>query len=88
MIFISSVSLIRNRFNPRPSGSSWLAIYLFLLKKDLIILQNYNQCYCGNALGDTNVYQRKNEDECNRPCTGDSSQLCGGHWLRSVYECK
>ncbi|VDI48899.1 Hypothetical predicted protein [Mytilus galloprovincialis] len=49
-------------------------------------LQSYSQFYCGNSLGDRNVYQRKNEDECHRACTGDSSQICGGHWLSSVYE--
>ncbi|XP_071146990.1 uncharacterized protein [Mytilus edulis] len=49
-------------------------------------LQSYNQCYCGNSLGNTNVYQKKNEAECNRKCKGDSSQICGGRGHSSVYE--
>ncbi|CAC5425480.1 unnamed protein product [Mytilus coruscus] len=49
-------------------------------------LQSYYQCYCGNSLGNTNVYQKKSEGECNRECYGDSSQICGGHWRNSVYE--
>ncbi|CAG2204409.1 unnamed protein product [Mytilus edulis] len=49
-------------------------------------LQSYDNCFCGNSLGDTNVYQKKNEGECDRHCNGDMSQICGGQWRNSVYE--
>lgn len=64
---------MNNRLHLRPSDSNWLVFFLidisfiFLI---ILLLQSYNQCYCGNYLGNTNVYQKKNEAECNRKCKG------------------
>ncbi|VDI56827.1 Hypothetical predicted protein [Mytilus galloprovincialis] len=49
-------------------------------------LQNHHQCFCGNSFGDSNRYQKKNEDECSQQCRGNLSQICGGTWRNSVYE--
>ncbi|CAC5425477.1 unnamed protein product [Mytilus coruscus] len=56
-------------------------------RKDMNLgLQASYACFCGNSFGDPGVYQTKNDSECNRPCTGNSSQICGGSWRNSVYE--
>ncbi|XP_071146989.1 uncharacterized protein [Mytilus edulis] len=49
-------------------------------------LQNHHQGFCGNTLGDSNRYQKKNEDDCSQQCRGNLSQICGGTWRNSVYE--
>ncbi|CAG2204411.1 unnamed protein product [Mytilus edulis] len=49
-------------------------------------LQNHHQCFCGNSFGDSNRYQKKNEDDCSQQCRGNLSQICGGTWRNSVYE--
>ena len=33
-----------------------------------------NQCSCGNDIGGEQV----GDSECNTPCVGDNSQMCGG----------
>jgi hypothetical protein len=45
-------------------------------------LQFASQCFCGNSYG---FYGQVSEDECNVPCMGDSSQMCGGGWRNNVY---
>ena len=34
-----------------------------------------NQCSCGNNIGGEQV----SDGECNTPCVGDASQMCGGN---------
>ncbi|KAI9637824.1 WSC domain-containing protein [Dioszegia hungarica] len=43
-------------------------------------LQNGDQCFCGTSLAANNPGA---DSECNSPCSGDSSQPCGGHvsWM-------
>jgi hypothetical protein len=41
------------------------------------------ECYCGNTFSGT-VVQRP-EAECNMPCNGNSSMICGGAARMSVY---
>jgi len=60
------------------------AIWLLwlLLNKHLLLwcVQNGSECFCGNSydrLGTAN--------NCNRPCSGNSTQICGGPWALSVY---
>ncbi|CAC5420703.1 unnamed protein product [Mytilus coruscus] len=55
-------------------------------KHQYLGLQASTQCFCGNSLGDQDVYQKTNDSECNRPCRGNSLQICGGYWRNSVYE--
>ena len=46
-------------------------------------LQNGNECYCGNSIfGAIPAY----ESQCNRPCTGDRSQYCGGSWRLKIFK--
>lgn len=46
-----------------------------------------SECYCGNSFvgqssGGGTVAP---ESECNMPCAGDSSQICGAGWRLSAY---
>jgi len=40
-------------------------------------------CGCGDAYGSQGT---RPEADCNMPCSGDSTQICGGGWTNSVYE--
>ncbi|KAJ7721547.1 glycoside hydrolase superfamily [Mycena maculata] len=42
------------------------------------------QCYCGNSLVGGNPTSASASD-CNTPCAGDSSSLCGGSWRIQIY---
>ena len=46
-------------------------------------LQNGNECYCDNA----NAMSQGQADEadCNMPCQGDATTMCGGGWRNSIY---
>ena len=48
-------------------------------------VQNTNQCFCGNEIEPEIL---KPSSECNKPCTGDSSQICGGAWRMNIYKNK
>lgn len=43
-------------------------------------VQYGQSCLCGNSYGKYGP-----ADNCNYPCTGDSSQMCGGYSANSVY---
>ncbi|TMQ16862.1 MAG: hypothetical protein E6J90_23095, partial [Deltaproteobacteria bacterium] len=43
-------------------------------------LQWYDQCFCGNALG----YSQVGDGECNTPCKSGGG-ACGGAWRNSIY---
>ncbi|EAA26914.2 hypothetical protein GE21DRAFT_4313 [Neurospora crassa] len=45
-------------------------------------LEYYGVCYCGNTVSG----QQIDEEQCNYPCTGNSSQVCGGTDIISVYQ--
>uniref|UniRef100_A0A1I8HX25 WSC domain-containing protein n=1 Tax=Macrostomum lignano TaxID=282301 RepID=A0A1I8HX25_9PLAT len=45
-------------------------------------LQGQKQCFCGWSYG---RHGKSNETDCNRPCLGNSSQMCGGNWRNSVF---
>lgn len=40
-------------------------------------------CFCGAQYG---RYGRAPEDQCNTPCGGDSTEICGGTWRNSVFD--
>jgi hypothetical protein len=42
--------------------------------------QYYDQCFCGNALG----YSQVSDAECNTPCNSGGG-YCGGAWRNSIY---
>lgn len=45
-------------------------------------LEHYGVCYCGNTVNG----QQLDEEQCNYPCTGNSSQICGGTDIISIYQ--
>ncbi|XP_067660978.1 uncharacterized protein [Haliotis asinina] len=49
-------------------------------------LEHYDECLCGNSY-DNVKYTVKNEAQCNTPCDGNSSQMCGGPYRLSLYQC-
>uniref|UniRef100_A0A1I8GA57 WSC domain-containing protein n=1 Tax=Macrostomum lignano TaxID=282301 RepID=A0A1I8GA57_9PLAT len=48
-------------------------------------LQNARACFCSWDFGSIGP---ANESDCNMPCNGNSSQICGGFWLNSVFALK
>ena len=46
-------------------------------------VENGDACYCGNA---DDKFIPTVPEECNIPCTGDSSQFCGSSWRLQVYD--
>ncbi|RIA97319.1 WSC domain-containing protein [Glomus cerebriforme] len=47
-------------------------------------LESRSQCFCGNSY--VSVGHLKSPVDCSASCPGNSSQLCGGEWLLSIYE--
>ena len=43
--------------------------------------QYANECYCGNEYG-----KHGPADNCDSPCPGDSSEMCGGGYALSVMQ--
>ena len=41
------------------------------------------ECYCGNSLPDRSLHRPSSD--CNMPCSGDDSQMCGGYWRINIY---
>jgi hypothetical protein len=46
-------------------------------------LQASSYCFCGQSFAQPT--QHKGEGECDRVCTGDKAQKCGGGWRNAVY---
>ncbi|XP_046369348.1 integumentary mucin C.1-like [Haliotis rufescens] len=42
------------------------------------------ECFCGDVI--KGGYMKKPDSECNAPCTGDRSTMCGWHWRISIYK--
>ncbi|XP_046369300.2 integumentary mucin C.1-like [Haliotis rufescens] len=42
------------------------------------------QCFCGAVIKDG--FMKKPDSECNVPCPGDRSTMCGGGWMISIYK--
>ncbi|WVQ99037.1 hypothetical protein IAU59_006169 [Kwoniella sp. CBS 9459] len=45
-------------------------------------LENYDQCFCGTTL---KYYQPVSESNCNYPCGGDKTQMCGGWAYMTLF---
>uniref|UniRef100_A0A1I8J6X7 WSC domain-containing protein n=1 Tax=Macrostomum lignano TaxID=282301 RepID=A0A1I8J6X7_9PLAT len=45
-------------------------------------VQFSSQCFCDSSFGSQG---KGEESECNRPCSGNSSQICGGGGRNAVY---
>ena len=52
------------------------------MSKKNLLLQSSNWCFCGNSYGKHGILK---ESECNRLCSGDTSEVCGGGWKNSIY---
>ncbi|XP_078610008.1 uncharacterized protein LOC144881125 isoform X2 [Branchiostoma floridae x Branchiostoma japonicum] len=44
-----------------------------------------SQCFCGTQQNFDNLGPQLPDSQCNRPCTGDPNEMCGGTWRMSVY---
>ncbi|KAI1640310.1 hypothetical protein F4809DRAFT_591116 [Biscogniauxia mediterranea] len=44
----------------------------------------YTQCFCGNAIYNGGVAS-EDTSSCNTPCSGDSTQMCGGAGYLTIY---
>lgn len=44
--------------------------------------QSSSSCYCGLHYG---KYGQLEHEDCNTPCEGDSSEMCGGIYKNSLY---
>ena len=54
------------------------------LNFDYAATQNSSYCYCHDSYG---TFGRENNTcNCDKKCSGDSTQMCGGTNLNSVYE--
>ncbi|PAA92570.1 hypothetical protein BOX15_Mlig011376g1, partial [Macrostomum lignano] len=45
-------------------------------------VQSDEQCFCGTSYGSLGA---ANTSDCNRACTGNGAQICGGTWCNSVF---
>jgi len=43
-----------------------------------------NECWCGN--GTKGLGEKRSDDECNIPCSGDPEQNCGGVLRQNIYQ--
>ena len=46
-------------------------------------VQNAQECLCGNTSPSSSL--QTSESDCNMPCTGNSSQLCGATYRMNIY---
>ncbi|PNS16603.1 WSC domain-containing protein 2 [Sphaceloma murrayae] len=49
-------------------------------------LEYGKQCFCGNSIPADRVPQSSQLGQCNMPCAGNSSQICGGGSQLSLYK--
>ncbi len=49
-------------------------------------LQNGAECYCGNSNHNYSKHGKVDDSECNTPCSGNSSEVCGGAWRSNVFD--
>ena len=54
-----------------------------ILGFSVIGLQNGQTCFCGNSFG---RYSEVSDEECSMPCTGMTTERCGGAFRNSVYQ--
>lgn len=45
-------------------------------------LEASNECHCGNTY---DHYGKVDDSSCNRPCKGNTTQMCGGNMVLSVF---
>jgi hypothetical protein len=67
-----------------------MGLYLFLIKffSRLFKINKYlnsQNCYCGNTYGKDGAASLWGL-KCNKPCSGNQSQICGGEYANSIYQ--
>ena len=55
----------------------------FLLEFKYFGLKNGNECHCGKSASRILPAQTST---CNYQCTGNKTQICGGHWRINIYQ--
>ena len=45
-------------------------------------VESEDECYCGNNAPNQNLIA---DSGCNSKCSGDQTQICGGHWKINIY---
>ncbi|XP_078597027.1 uncharacterized protein LOC144873497 isoform X2 [Branchiostoma floridae x Branchiostoma japonicum] len=48
--------------------------------------QYSNECFCGTEQNFLNIGQPRPNSECNKACSGNPREKCGGTWRMSVYK--
>ena len=48
-------------------------------------VEHGDECYCGNT---DDSFLPSDSFECNTPCAGNESEICGGSWRINVYQIK
>ena len=48
-------------------------------------VQYKSECFCGNISPPESALATEAE-ECDRPCPGDETQMCGATWRMNVYD--
>ncbi|XP_046565546.1 integumentary mucin C.1-like isoform X1 [Haliotis rubra] len=47
-------------------------------------LEAGTECHCGTMI--KSGYRKVSDSDCNYPCAGDNTKMCGGHWKISIYQ--
>ena len=45
-------------------------------------VESEDECYCGH---NAPTEDPLTDSECDHKCSGDQSQICGGHWSMNIY---
>ncbi|KZO97047.1 WSC-domain-containing protein [Calocera viscosa TUFC12733] len=61
--------------------------YCYNLGYPLAAVEHGNLCFCSDGIyyGGAPVPNGNSAGECATPCSGDSSEICGGHYLFDLY---
>ena len=44
-----------------------------------------NECFCGEKSSKDLKIKRVDEERCNKPCTGEPTEICGGYLTMNIY---
>ncbi len=55
-------------------------------KQRYAAVQYATECFCGDSDDAYDRYGKADDSNCNRPCSGNSEEICGGSWNQNVFE--
>ncbi|CAG2204408.1 unnamed protein product [Mytilus edulis] len=84
--YIDNSDRMFNTVNVNDNMTVEMCVQLCMGNRQKPGLQYSSECFCGNSLDNSGVYNETTDSECNRGCLGNSSQICGGNYRNSVYE--